>query len=57
MFSRLFLEFRTLLNMIFKDLTPKQTSDQNNKECHMAPTSLDAIIFLKSIFCIINNIQ
>lgn len=43
--------------MIFKDLTPKQTSDQNNKECHMAPTSLDAIIFLKSIFCIINNIQ
>lgn len=43
--------------MTFKNLTPKQASDQNNKECHMAPTTLDAGIFLKSIFCIINNTQ
>lgn len=43
--------------MTLKNLTRKQTSDQNNKECHMAPTSLEAVIFLKSIFCIINHIQ
>lgn len=38
-------------------MTAKQTSDQNMEECHMAPTSLDAVIFLKSILCVINNIQ
>lgn len=43
--------------MTSKNLTPKQTSDQNNEECHMAPTPLDAVIFLKSVFCIINSIQ
>jgi len=47
-----------LLNKIaFKNLTPKQTGDQNIKECHMAPTSLDAVRFLKRIFRVINNIQ
>lgn len=43
--------------MAFKNLTPKQTSDQNIKECHMAPTSHGAVIFLKSILSVINNTE